>query len=73
MKVWKCDRCEKVYDNNKNEILKEINKPIFNCIQEDWNACYIKFYNKSLDIETDSSIKGKTILALTVKCILTST
>ena len=53
MKVWKCDRCGKIYEENKNEIIKEINKPVFNYVQEDWNACYIKFFNKSLDIKTN--------------------
>ena len=51
MRIWKCDRCQKTYDKNKNDILEKINKPILKSI-DDWNAAYIKMLNSRLDIET---------------------
>lgn len=51
MRIWKCDRCQKIYEKNKNDILEKINKPILKSI-DDWSATYIKMFNSRLDIET---------------------
>lgn len=52
MKVFQCDRCKKIYEKNRNELLKIINKPLIpDC--DNWSMSYVKFFNKSLDIETD--------------------
>ena len=51
-KVFRCDRCKDIYETNKNNLLKEINKPIMPSMADDWSISYIQFFNGRLDIQT---------------------
>ena len=53
MRVWKCDKCGKIYEKVTNDLIRDINEPLFSNKFDDWSAHYFKLYNKSLDIETD--------------------
>lgn len=50
-RVFKCDRCNNVYEKNQNDLLKKINDPIIPAI-DDWSIAYVQFFNKPLDKET---------------------
>lgn len=51
-RVFQCDRCKKIYEKNRNELLKTINKPIMPDY-DNWSISYVKFFSRTLDIETD--------------------
>lgn len=50
-RIFKCDRCNNVYEKNQNDLLKEINDPIIPTIGY-WSIAYVQFFNKPLDMET---------------------
>ena len=51
-RVFQCDRCKKIYEKNHNNLLEEVNKPVFPSLADDWSIAYIQFSNTRLDIET---------------------
>lgn len=51
-RVFQCDKCKDIYKTNQNNLLKELNKPIFPSLSDDWSIAYIQFFNARLDIET---------------------